>query len=131
MLTPHTFVLQAFDPLVEPFWKKQAVILEVPAFQAGCREFESRLPLFGVDRSPCRQVTSRFTRSKQCDEVRGTIFFLRKNRSTTACRVFGTQPASPWWTACPKKGCRKAFLDRHPAPKKRCRKEFKRGHPVL
>ena len=38
------------DQPVKAIRIKQAVILRAPAFQAGCRGFEPRLPLFRIDR---------------------------------------------------------------------------------
>jgi len=47
MLDTHVFIVK--EP-IEPFYNKQASFLWVPAFQAGCRGFESRLPLPNVHR---------------------------------------------------------------------------------
>jgi hypothetical protein len=41
-------LIRVFTPPGKRIHEKRAVILYVPAFQAGCREFEPRLPLFSL-----------------------------------------------------------------------------------
>ena len=50
LLGPLTCSAVLFNPSGKRIYKKQAVILCVPAFQAGCRGFEPRLPLFSMNR---------------------------------------------------------------------------------
>ena len=57
----------AVEPLVEPFHEKWREGLREPAFQAGCREFESRLPLLLQNR--CSQKASQAdARKASCDD---------------------------------------------------------------
>jgi hypothetical protein len=41
----HEFEKYLFDRLLQPIYTERAAILRHPAFQAGCRGFEPRLPL--------------------------------------------------------------------------------------
>ena len=47
VLDTHVFIVK--EP-IEPFYGKRASFLRIPAFQAGCRGFEPRLPLQRIHR---------------------------------------------------------------------------------
>ncbi len=65
--------------LVEPFHKKRAVIVWQPAFQAGCRGFEPRLPLPWHNKSLCRLSTSRLKASRRRYGKQGDRFVFGEN----------------------------------------------------
>jgi hypothetical protein len=81
------------------------------AFQAGCRGFESRLPLFALDRLLSWPITGCSREYLFSVGQEGTVLVLEPHGSTTACPALGQQPASVLRTACPKMGCRNPFLD--------------------
>ena len=99
---PLRCLVVLFNPPVERVHDKQAVFLYAPAFQAGCREFESRLPLFLLIRrsqpasqAPLEQATY--------ESISGRRFcFMPKGVQRTPAFVFWETPASlfTFWQKC-------------------------------
>ena len=101
-----------FNPPVERVHDEQAVFLYAPAFQAGCREFESRLPLFSLDRLSASASEARSRQPGDDKSSKRLFWFLAKSAHRHPAYHFGTHPAfmgaqhpAPGMAKpCPKKG---------------------------
>ena len=65
MSAQRQFLEYLLDRLPQPIYTERVAILRHPAFQAGCRGFEPRLPLHWHNESLCRLTTSRLKTSKR------------------------------------------------------------------
>src|SRR5260221_5268847 len=80
-------------PLVEPFYKKRAVIVRQPAFQAGCRGFESLLPLHRIDRLCAGRSEAAWWPPGADTVSKEAVFLWAKRRAATSCLDFVRHPA--------------------------------------
>ena len=81
-------IVAAMNSRVEPLDKKRAAIVRVPAFQAGCREFEPRLPLYARDRCSYK-ASQAASEEASSDVLRERRFcFLEKSLQRTPAFVF-------------------------------------------
>jgi hypothetical protein len=53
---PLTLQTNRMKPAVRPMYSERAVITQPPAFQAGCRGFEPRLPLLPLQFAPLKAL---------------------------------------------------------------------------
>src|SRR5712691_1189238 len=134
-------------PPVEPFRKKRAVIVQPPAFQAGCRGFEPRLPLSSVHRLFAGTSNARWEQPGSEEESKQAMFYYAKRRAATSCLAkHVTSCLHECATSCfaPVTSCLSRLADRvgsrrqeredfpwsHHAHRSRLLKSLRRGPPL-
>ncbi len=73
------------NALPEPFYGRLAAILRPSAFQAGCRGFESRLPLHSIDRLCAGRSQAAWEQPGSDIASKETVFLCAKTCTATSC----------------------------------------------
>jgi len=87
---------------VEPLHKKRAAIVRPPAFQAGCRGFEPRLPLSSVHRLFAGTSHARWEQPGGEEESKQAMFCCFKKPAATSCLILPARCAMSCWNVASK-----------------------------